>query len=85
MSEDFSSHPPTMGELRAEKTGVARSWSPRDVLISLLRDIDSGAIEVQSLVIVGETPDSYFDKLAVPDTDKAIALMYRGLNARLNR
>ena len=83
--EDFSHHPPTVGELRVEKTERAKDWAPRDVLVQLLRDIDSGKIEVQSLVIVGETPDTYFDKLAVPDVDKAIALMYRGLNARLNR
>ena len=82
--EDFSQHPKTIGELRAAKSDRAKDWTPRDVLIDLLRQVDSG-LEIQHMVVVYETPDGYFDKCSVDSLDKSIALMYRGLNARLNR
>jgi len=82
--EDFSQHPKTIGEIRAEKTENAKDWRPRDALIDLLRQIDNG-LEIKNMVIVYETETEYCDKSAVDSLDKSIALMYRGLNARLNR
>jgi hypothetical protein len=38
----FADHPPSVTELRGEKAQDFRQWKPRDVLISMLRDIDSG-------------------------------------------
>lgn len=48
---DFKDHPTTIGELRSEKSTRGRDWSPRDVLISLLRDIDAGKFDVDALVV----------------------------------
>jgi len=42
MTEDFSNHPYTIGELRANKTQSASQWTVRDMLIDALREIDSG-------------------------------------------
>lgn len=39
---DFADHPQTVGEIRSDKTQNAKDWSIRDMLICLLRDIDSG-------------------------------------------
>lgn len=39
---DFADHPQTVGEIRSDKTQAAKDWSIRDMLICLLRDIDSG-------------------------------------------
>lgn len=40
-TENFANHPPTIGELRSDKSQAAKDWSIRDMLICLLRDIDS--------------------------------------------
>ena len=49
--DDFSNHPPTVGELRSGKSQSARDWKPRDVLIDVLRDIDNGKIDPKALVV----------------------------------
>lgn len=51
MLDDFSNYPPTIGEVRSDRTHLASDWAPRDALIALLRDIDSGKVDVDALVI----------------------------------
>lgn len=59
MTEDFSNAPLTIGELRGEKTGEAKDWAPRDILISYLRAIDAGEIKPDSLLIVWAGDDRH--------------------------
>lgn len=47
----FAGAPKTIGELRSDKTGNPRSWSPRDVLINMLRDIDEGQATPTVLIV----------------------------------
>ena len=49
--EDFSNHPASLAEVRADREVDGKLWSPRDVLIKLLRDIDSGKIKPDVLVV----------------------------------
>ena len=49
---DYKDHPHSVSELRSEKTNDAADWTPRDVLIAALRDIDSGNQEPTCLVVV---------------------------------
>ena len=49
---DYKNHPPSISELRSEKTNDAADWTPRDVLIAALRDIDSGKQEPSCLVVI---------------------------------
>ena len=51
MSDDFSNHPPTVSELKSNKTGSAKDWTPRDALIAALRDLDSGEIDPETLIV----------------------------------
>lgn len=51
MPEDFSSYPVSVSEARAEKTSKAKDWTPRDALIDVLREIDSGRLNLTSVVI----------------------------------
>ena len=51
MTDDFSKYPPTIGEIRSDKSRRADDWSPRDALIAALRDIDSGVYSPTSCVI----------------------------------
>lgn len=56
MTEDFSKFPPSISEIRSGKTGLAADASPRDVLVSLLRDIDSGILKPEVLVVCFAIP-----------------------------
>lgn len=42
MADDFSKAPVSIAEIRSDRSSSAKDWTPRDVLVSLLRDIDSG-------------------------------------------
>ena len=57
MSEDFASAPLTIGELRSNKTANGKDWTPREALVSLLRQIDKGEIKVDMLVIAWHVTD----------------------------
>lgn len=50
--DDFRNHPATMGELRLARDGNSSSWKPRDVLIDMLRQIDSGDVNPSHLILV---------------------------------
>jgi hypothetical protein len=43
--------PMTVGEVRAQRDDNSRSWTPRDALVAMLRDIDKGEIEVEDIII----------------------------------
>lgn len=49
--QDFSEYPELLASHRAWKLNSGREWTPRDVLLELLKDIDSGKIDPQALVV----------------------------------
>jgi len=53
---DFRSYPKTIGEIKTKKTNDASDWTPKDVLIHVLRNIDSGT-EITKIVICYEYKD----------------------------
>jgi hypothetical protein len=48
---DFGDHPVSLAELKAERSHDATTWTPRDVLLKMLRDIDSGKCNPDLLVV----------------------------------
>lgn len=56
---DYSKHPPTINEIKSDKTDNGSDWTPRDVLISLLRDIDSGKVKLDAVFIAGLVPGTH--------------------------
>lgn len=52
---DFSNHPHSISELRGNKKRDGSEWTPRDALISALRDLDSGEVKPTSIVIIAGT------------------------------
>lgn len=54
---NFADYPKSLSEIAADKADDCRKWTPRDLLISLLRQIDSGEQKPVSLVIVGLEKD----------------------------
>lgn len=78
--ENFKDYPLTIGEIRSNKSDNASDWSPRDVLIDILRRIDNG-ININKLIIsfnvVGET-DEYTHYVAATKTrGDCLALLAR--------
>lgn len=63
MTDDYSEHPTTVGEIKAGKSTQLTDWTPRDALIATLREIDSGKIKPDNLFIfmTWETTDGGLD------------------------
>lgn len=50
MNGDFKDYPKSLDEVRANKAKNGAKWTPRDALISLLRDIDNG-VDIDMLIV----------------------------------
>ena len=82
MSDNYSDAPQSITEIRAERDGDMRIWSPRDVLVAALRSLDSGQINPDAMVIVyrdchpdNSTSTSHFK--ACPDIQTALGMCHR--------
>lgn len=51
MDENFADAPKSLGEFRAWAKGDASAWTARDALVSVLREIDSGRLKTDNLII----------------------------------
>jgi hypothetical protein len=49
--DDFSAYPLSVGELKSDSSGDGSQWTPRDVLVKMLRMIDSGEASPDVLVV----------------------------------
>lgn len=47
----FADMPESITEARSRLEKNMRVWTPRDVLINLLRDIDSGALNLDAIIV----------------------------------
>lgn len=54
--DSYKNTPVSIGELRADKDKSCTSWTPRDCLVKLLREIDSGERIVSDLVVCWREP-----------------------------
>ncbi len=80
----FADHPETIGERRADRAENAALWSPRDVLVSVLREIDRGEIAPDALVVVhrqkmapGDTRTRH--SVSSPDMHVTLGLLARAM------
>lgn len=56
MTEDFSNMPISINEIKATTNRNGCMWTPRDALIDMLRNIDSGKLNPTRLIIVYSMP-----------------------------
>lgn len=49
---DYSNHPPSITEIKSDKTSNGADWTVRDALISALRDLDRGEISPDCCVLI---------------------------------
>lgn len=62
MTEDYSGQPASLNEKRAMLASDPAKWGPRELLVSLLRRIDSGELLVPDHMVVcygSVTPEGY--------------------------
>lgn len=83
--QTFAEAPPTITELRSERSQDAADWTPRDALVHLLRKIDSGEIIPEAaVVIVAEGSDEGYRPLyisrATRDRHESAGLLYEALH-----
>lgn len=80
MTDSFKDHPQSISEIRANKTLSCADWTPRDVLIDLLRRIDGGE-KIDALVVIArqqnEDGSATRFTMATPDLVTALGLMSR--------
>lgn len=79
---NYAEHPPSIAELRSDRSGAASDWTPRDLLIALLRDIDSGVVDFDGMVVVyrkrSENPGRWHRagyRIATPDIYTTLGML----------
>ena len=82
MTDDsFADAPVSLAEVRSHKTRSGSDWTPRDLLIKMLRDHDSGEVVLSALVVSwdGPTTSGYYS--ACPNGVTAMGLFAMGMTA----
>lgn len=83
MTDDFADYPVSVSEARADREDDCRLRSPRDALISVLRDIDEDKVAPDALICIyrergddGSTQTHF--AAASPDIHTSLGLLTRG-------
>lgn len=50
--ESFADYPRSLADVKSDKSNAACDWKPRDLLIDMLRDLDSGKIEADAMLVI---------------------------------
>jgi hypothetical protein len=81
VNDSFADAPLSVAEIRSDKSANGADWTPRDALIATLREIDSGKLKPDALVIAMREPTTdpgasiTTFKNATPDALVAYGLM----------
>ena len=58
-NDNFISVPKTLGEVRANRSGKSKDWTVREMLLTILRQIDSGEITpIKGVFVYASLPPS---------------------------
>jgi hypothetical protein len=71
----FADHPKTVSELRSEKSGDASDWTARDLLVHLLREIDSGTLVPGDMVVIFDSTEGLGYQAAAKDAITVVGLI----------
>lgn len=69
--------PITIGELRSDRSESATDWSPRELLISLLRGIDAGTLDPESMVVAFSCGEKVSYRVSSPSAIISLGLFDR--------
>lgn len=79
MTDDFSHTPPSIGEIRTDRTGHASDWSPRELLIATLREIDTGALAPSDMIVLFRHESTAGYRASTSDAMVSLGLLTRVL------
>jgi hypothetical protein len=51
LPDNFKDFPTILGDVRSDITGLGADWAPRDLLLTMLKELDAGKISADTLVI----------------------------------
>ena len=74
MSDNFANYPVSTSEVRANREEDCRLWSPRDALISILRDIDEGKVAPDALICIYRERGDDDARMAADGVDRSAHL-----------
>jgi len=74
LEQSFADVPVSLNEIRAERSENSAEWTPRDMLIALLRDIDNGTRNVTDAVVTFSTDNGEGYSFFNATKDKAVAV-----------
>jgi len=74
IGSSFANAPVSLNEIRAERSENSADWTPRDMLIALLRDIDNGTRNVTDAVVTFSTDNGEGYSFFNATKDKAVAV-----------
>lgn len=62
LPDSFADYPRSISAVRSDKSRLASDWSPRDVVIDFLRELDAGKINPDTVVLIyrDKQPDGNF-------------------------
>lgn len=78
MTDSYADTPVSVSEVRGLRSGECDKWTPRDVLVNLLRKIDAGEAAPEQLVLVYREPaddgEGYTNQVRVAAKDRIYTL-----------
>ena len=88
--ENFANYPRSIADIKSDRSGNSLDWKPRDALIDMLRDIDSGQQNPQTLIIVYKTlkEDGHYKlgyvSAGVPSVHEGVGILAETIHRRLD-
>lgn len=88
--ENFANYPRSIADIKSDRSGNSLDWKPRDALIDMLRDIDSGAQSPQTLMIIYKTlkeDGAYrlgYVSAGVPSVHEGVGILAETIHRRLD-
>lgn len=80
----FANAPQSITEIRSDRTNDASVATPRDILIAMLRDIDSGRINPVALIVCVKAGDmEYKFSCASPSIQTSVYMLERAKHRML--
>ncbi|MBB6167130.1 hypothetical protein [Chelatococcus composti] len=73
--DDFSKAPMSIGEIRASRELDGSKWTPRDVLVSLLREIDAGERQVDTIFVAFANGDEVGYRQSSPGAVRTVGVI----------
>lgn len=76
-TDNYANYPLSLADVRSDRSRNSMDWTPRDALIDLLRDIDSGKFDPKSMLIVHKVLDG--EQYVLGTTSAGVSSIHEGV------